>query len=277
MESSKRILRTIIVDDEMLSVNLIRSILSKVPEVEIIAECFNGREAITKTQELLPDLLFLDIQMPGVNGFQVVQALQSDIMPMIVFATAFDKYAFEAFDVHAVDYVLKPFDVERVHRAIERVLARADTDGGEGGARKMPLIGAISDITKKVCGEDFPSSSARPAGDLSEAMQEKLAIRDGGAVTLVPFSDIEWIDAAGDYMCVHANGETHIVRSTLKDLLERLDGNRFKRIHRSTIVNIESIAEITPLPKGERLLRLTSDYTLKVSRTYRTELNGLIK
>ena len=138
------------------------------------------------------------------------------------------------------------------------------------------MIGAINDIAAAVTQDNVPSSGTGFADGISEEAPKKLAIRDGSSVTLLDLADIEWIDAAGDYMCVHANGETYILRSTLKDLLGRLDDNLFKRIHRSTIVNITNISEITSRPKGERLIRLASGHILKVSRTYRDAINSLM-
>ncbi len=264
-------LRTIIVDDEPLALAFLNSVLDKMPSIEIIGECANGREAIAMTHEYEPDLLFMDIQMPGVNGFQVVEALQSDIMPMVVFVTAYDQYALNAFDLHAVDYVLKPLDPERVDRAVERALDRVEAH--REGEFKKPLIGAIHEIAQKI-NKDSQQGNSTPAYN-NELDLKKLVIRDGAAVTLVTFDDIEWIDAAGDYMCVHANGQTHIMRSTLKDLLERLDTQHFKRVHRSTIVNLKQIKEVSPLPKGERLLHLNGGGRLKVSRTYKEAVAGL--
>ena len=268
-------LRTILVDDEALSLSSLGGILKEVPEIDIIGTCQNGRQAVEMATSEVPDLLFLDIQMPGLNGFQVVQKLQSDLMPMIVFSTAYDKYAAEAFDLHAVDYVLKPFDADRVKRAVDRVIERAGSSSAEN--RKKPLIGAIKDISENINEESFPSSATRFVDGMAEDSQRKIAIRDGSSVTFLPFEDIEWVDAAGDYMCVHASGETYVARSTLKDLLDKLDEKLFKRIHRSTIVNISSIVKISSLPKGERLLRLSSGHNLKVSRTYRNSINQLIK
>ena len=140
-------LRTIIVDDEPLALNLLRAKLNKIPEIEIVAECKNGREAIQSTMDLAPDLMFLDIQMPGIDGFGVIKKLQSDIVPMVVFTTAFEQYALDAFDVHAVDYILKPIDEERIQRAIQRAILRSETD--EDTLNKSRIISAIDTITKE--------------------------------------------------------------------------------------------------------------------------------
>jgi two-component system LytT family response regulator len=260
-------LRTLIVDDEPLSRALLRKILTEIPGVEIIGECGNGREALQKVARMGPHLLFLDIQMPGMTGFDVVAKMQADITPLVIFATAFDQYAIDAFDVHAVDYVLKPFDSQRVKRAVERALARRPESAPDG--RKSRLVGA----TARRAGDDGQVTTQAPGPDVAK----RLAIRDGGNVTLLPITDIDWVDAAGDYMCVHAGGETHVLRSTMKELLQKLDAPEFRQIHRSTVVNTARVTEITPLKKGECLLHLDHDVTLKVSRNYRSAIVSLIK
>ena len=261
-------LRTIIVDDEPLALDLLRSILADIADIEIVAECSNGREAIAAASKLNAELLFLDIQMPGVNGFEVVKALQAEVMPMVVFVTAFDHYAVDAFDLHAVDYVLKPLDAERIGRAVERLKSGLDL------SFKTPLIGAINDISERI-GADNPQTKV--SDNLSDGMKTKLLVRDSGVVKVIPFVDIDWVDAAGDYMCVHAAGETHVIRSTLRELMSKLDDKRFARIHRSTIVNIERVVSITPLQKGGSLLHLSEGETLKVSRNYRESIRSLFQ
>ena len=269
-------LKTILVDDEPLALDFLRSILSKIEGIEIVGQCKNGREAIKLVAELDPDLLFLDIQMPGINGFEVVKALQSYTMPMVVFATAFNQYAIDAFDLHAVDYILKPLDPERVKRAVMRAVERLQVQDIEG--RKSPLIGAIDDIAGRLAVDSQAADSdGREVRELPEGMKRKLLIRDSGVIKVIPFDDIDWVDAAGDYMCVHALGETHIVRSTLRELMGRLDDKSFARIHRSTIVNIERVVAITPLQKGGSLLHLAEGQTLKVSRNYRESIRQLFK
>ena len=268
-------LRTLLVDDEPLALNFLRSIVSKIDDIEIIGECKNGREAIESVMLLAPDLIFLDIQMPNINGFEVVKALQSDTMPMVIFATAYNQYAIDAFDLHAVDYLLKPFDPERVLRSVQRAVDRHKTQI-EG--LKAPLIGAINDIAVRL-DKDQPASAdaAESEQDLPEGMKRKLLIRDSGVVKVIPFDDIDWVDAAGDYMCVHALGETHIVRSTLRELLKKLDDKLFVRIHRSTVVNITRVVSISSIQKGGSLLHLAEGHTLKVSRNYRESTRKLFQ
>ncbi|MEW6981827.1 LytR/AlgR family response regulator transcription factor [Colwelliaceae bacterium 6471] len=257
-------LRTIIVDDEPLALNLLRAKLNKNPEIEIIAECKNGREAIDKTMDLAPDLLFLDIQMPGVDGFGVIKKLQSDILPLVIFTTAFEQYALDAFDVHAVDYILKPIDEERINRAIQRAIVRFETE--EETDNKSRIIGAIDSIDER------ENSTNVNKGNL----EQKIIIKDKDDITLLNQADIEWVDAAGDYCCVHAQGVTHIKRSTLRKLLEDLDPSIFKRVHRSTIVNLNYIQKVIPHTKGEYFLKLGEYDQVKVSRNYREVIKNFL-
>jgi two-component system LytT family response regulator len=264
-------LRTLLVDDEPLARNLLRSIVSKFDDIEIVGECKNGREAIDSVAADAPDLIFLDIQMPNVNGFEVVKTLQSDTMPMIIFATAYNQYAIDAFDLHAVDYLLKPFDSERVSLAVQRA---AERHKNQQAVLKAPLIGAINDIFVRSEKDNFAAADSVGSDEgltdgHSEAIKRKLLIRDSGVVKVIPFDDIDWIDAAGDYMCVHALGETHIMRSTLLDLLEKLDDKQFVRIHRSTVVNIARVVSTSLSQKRGSVLHLPDGQTLKVSRNYR--------
>jgi two-component system LytT family response regulator len=264
-------LRTIIVDDEPLALKLLRTVLSEISDVEIVAECSNGKQAVEAATELEPELIFLDIQMPGMNGFDVIKSLQTDIMPMVVFVTAYDQYAVDAFDLHAVDYVLKPLDSERIARSVDRAIDRLKNDVDR--SFKSPLIGAIEEISERASKEKSDES----VNNLPDGMKRKLLVRDSGVVKVIPFDDIDWVDAAGDYMCVHAVGETHVIRSTLRDLMTKLDDNLFVRIHRSTIVNVERVVSVTPLQKGGSLLHLTQGESLKVSRNYRDSIRKFFK
>jgi len=264
-------LRTIIVDDEPLALSLLRAKLKKIPEIEVIAECKNGREAIEATMDLAPDLMFLDIQMPGVDGFGVIKKLQSDVVPLVVFTTAFEQYALDAFDVHAVDYILKPIDEERINRAIQRAIVRLET--GDDNLHKSRIIGAIDDINER---ENNVETKASLAEHNTGNLERKIIIKDRDDITLLKQTDIEWIDAAGDYVCVHAQGVTHIKRSTLKNLLEDLDPSIFKRVHRSTIVNLNYIQKVIPHTKGEYFLKLGEYDQVKVSRNYREVIKSFL-
>lgn len=272
MENFMKKLKIIIVDDEPLALKLLSTVLCEISDVEIVAQCSNGKQAVDATLELQPDLIFLDIQMPGMNGFEVIKTLQTDVMPMVVFVTAYDQYAVDAFDLHAVDYILKPIENQRIVRAVERARQRLKND--VDFSFKSPLIGAIEEISERVSQGTYSSNNTKNRPD---GMNRKLLVRDSGVVKVIPFDDIDWVDAAGDYMCVHASGETHVIRSTLRDLMAKLDDNLFVRIHRSTIVNIERVVSVTPLQKGGSLLHLTGGESLKVSRNYRDAIRNYFK
>ena len=269
------IMTVAIVDDEPLSLDYLKGIVAKVPDTEVVGLYKNGREALTGLLTTPVDVLFLDIQMPGFNGFDVVKRLQSDAMPLIVFATAFDDFALQAFELHAVDYILKPFENPRVEEALgrarERWLSQRYLDDMEDRAAesgKAPALAAMEAARVKV------GADAKFSG-LSADHIAKLPIKDGQQTILLEYEMIDWIDAAGDYMCVHAGGETHILRSTMKELEQRLPAY-FARIHRSTIVNINRIERVEGLPKGEALLHTSSGSALKVSRNYRVAIQHLL-
>jgi len=234
--------------------------LAAIPEIEVVANCANGREAIAAIEGEQPDVVFLDIQMPGLDGFDVVRRLQTDAMPLVVFVTAFDRYAVTAFDVHALDYLLKPVEEARLAQTIERVRARLSER--DTSAEKTRLLEFMLHMTDKSAIE----SDTRGTLD-------RLRIRDGNEVSLIPTEEIDWIDAAGDYMCVHAGNTTHIMRSTMKALEAQLDDKRFQRIHRSTIVNVERVVKLTAHDNGEYFLTLACGTRLKLSRTYRDRLS----
>ena len=270
-------LRTIIVDDEPLALSFLRAKLNKIPEIAVIAECKNGREAIEKTMDLAPDLLFLDIQMPGIDGFGVIEKLQADIVPLVIFTTAFEQYALDAFDVHAVDYILKPIDEERINRAVKRAIVRSETEIEEETEHKSRIIGAIDTINERESSASLNISANRSSqGQDKGNLEHKIIIKDRDDITLLKQADIEWIDAAGDYCCVHAQGVTHIKRSTLKNLLEDLDSSIFKRVHRSTIVNLNYIQKVIPHTKGEYFLKLGEYDQVKVSRNYREVIKDFL-
>ncbi|MBY6212810.1 LytTR family DNA-binding domain-containing protein [Microbulbifer agarilyticus] len=263
-------LKTVLVDDEPLALQLLQSLLEDIPDIEVITTCRNGREALNAVATHLPDLLFLDIQMPGMNGFDVIGRLQGDIIPQVIFATAYDHYAVEAFDVNAVDYVLKPMEPERLALAVDRARARLRQQGQQQDHSQADEKGRLlSSLTSTSSQTQAVNSPADTPG--------KLAIKDGGRIILANQSDIQWIDAAGDYMCVHTNGETHIMRSTLKELQQQLCPNTFKRVHRSTLVNLNYIQEIQVLTKGEYLLTLASSEKIKVSRNYRQSIKEYLE
>ena len=285
-------IQTIIVDDEPLALDLLRNYLAKNADIEIVAECQNGRQAIASVNAHQPDLMFLDIQMPSLSGFEVIHKLQADVMPLIVFITAYDQYALEAFDVYAVDYLLKPLDEEHLQRAINRCRGRLENQRSSGN--KADIIKAL----RKIGVESIASSimeSSNTKNPISHApvsptplASNKIVIKDRDVISLIDQQTIDWIDAAGDYMCIHAAGETHIMRSTLKALLAQLNPKIFQRVHRSTIVNLTRIDKIIPCAKGEYILELNlklnpespnnvnNDQRIKVSRNFKSAIKDLI-
>ncbi|MBT7370959.1 MAG: response regulator transcription factor, partial [Gammaproteobacteria bacterium] len=232
-----------------------------------IAECSNGREAINAVAELRPDVVFLDIQMPGMSGFDVVAKLQQDDMPLIVFTTAYDQYAIEAFDVHAVDYLLKPIESERLQESVDRARNHKAMDGSV--TDKQRLLELIISITGK-----SETSITQLLKDHTgvNAYPDKIAIKDGGETTLVQSEDIEWVDAAGDYMCIHANDQTHVMRITMKELEAQLDPANFQRVHRSTIVNLDRVSKVCSHMNGEFHLILKNGASIKMSRSYKEKV-----
>ncbi len=267
-------LSTIIVDDEPLALEGLKTRLAQFPNIELVAECANGDEAIVAAGKHNPDVMFLDLEMPGLSGFEVVQALQSDVMPLIVFVTAYQQYAVEAFDIHAVDYILKPADLERLQRAIDKVMQRMQ--GSQAREDKQCLLKALSQVSGT--SNDALENWLEEGSEFPEAKNDVIAIKNVGKTTvMLPMGDIEWVDAAGDYMCIHAAGETHVLRITLKKLEKLLDPKTFKRIHKSTIVNVTSIHEVIPRSNSECILVLKDTTRLKVSRNYKDNIQEFIQ
>ncbi len=278
-----RVLRTIVADDEPLAAQYLVTKLSNHPQIEIVAVCKNGHEVINAVYEFDPDLLFLDIQMPGCTGLEVVKKLQSDTMPLVIFATAYEKYALNAFDANAVDYILKPIQTSRLTVAIDRALTRYVNMKGFRENQKGDVVSAITFMEKQrnnvinfteksvVNGDFFPTPN------YDEIDNKRVVIKDRDEIHLLNQSDIEWIDAAGDYVCVHANGDTHVKRSTLKEMEEELSSEIFKRVHRSTIVNLNYVDKVIPLTKGEYFLLLGKYQKVKVSRKYKEVIRAFLE
>lgn len=262
-------LKTLIVDDESLARRGLVHRLKKIDDIEIVGEAQNGRQALKLIDELNPDLVFLDIQMPGVNGFEVVKRLDAETMPVILFLTAYDEYAVRAFEVNALDYILKPIDEHRLRQVLAKV--RTDLDQKRALRHKRQLLKLVSDISGEAI-SSFDDVRHKSADELLHKDPSRLAIRDGGRTTWVDQQDIEWIDAAGDYMCVHSGGVTHIMRKTMKELENELDENILQRIHRSTIVNIKQVREMESHINGEYFLTLQTGHRVKLSRTYKNKL-----
>jgi two-component system LytT family response regulator len=262
--SKQKNLKTLIVDDESLARRGLAHRLKNIADIEIVGEACNGREALNLIAEKNPDLVFLDIQMPGISGFEVVQQLDIETMPVILFLTAYDEFAVRAFEVNALDYILKPIDEERLHQVLDKV--RANLSQKRALKHKRTLLKLASDISGETI-SSFEELEAKDVTDLAPKEPSRLAIKDAGHTTWVNQDDIEWIDAAGDYMCVQALGVTHIMRKTMKELERQLDGSILQRIHRSTIVNIRQVREMESHINGEYFLTLDSGHRVKISQS----------
>ncbi len=249
MSKSKK-LRTLVVDDEELARQVMRELLSAHEEIEVIAECRNGLEAVKAVAEHKPDLLFMDVQMPKLTGFDVLELIGTDVP--VIFVTAYDEYAMKAFEVHAVDYLLKPVGKERLAAAVQRVLSRK--------AEKLPEAAELS-------------AAARPAGQFAE----RLVVKDGTRVTLIPVAKLEYAEAQDDYVALASEGRKHLKQQTIASLEAALDPKQFVRIHRSYIVNIERVARIEPYGKESRVAVLSSGLQLPVSRAGYTRLQTLLE
>lgn len=270
-----QILSTIIVDDEPLARKGLAIRLAEHKDVNIIAQCCNGREAIEAIRAYQPNLMFLDIQMPGLNGFEVIQEIieQGLSMPIVIFVTAFDQYALKAFEVHAQDYLLKPADENRLMQTMDKI--RQYLKSEINALHKSKLVRLVSDVTGNDCQRILNELDNNEPITVS-SYSDILAIKDGGEVSRVPVKDILWIDAAGDYMCVHTRENTHILRQTMKQLEESLDPRLFIRSHRSTIVNKHYIEKFCSQLNGEYYLVMSTGKELKVSRSYKDKIKQAV-
>lgn len=265
--SSVRLLNTLIVDDEPAAIEGLRLRLEAFPHIRVIGEANSVAEAITLINAQTPDLIFLDIEMPEQSGFDLIRQLQPELCPAIVFVTAFHQHAVKAFEVRALDYLLKPVKLERLAQAIARV-----SELTTNRADKAQLLSAVAELTK----EEQGTGAEAGADDKTEAFEpqycierQKLVIQDGrNPIQLIPYQDIIWIDAAGDYMCVHTKVETFVMRARLKSLIDERLPDVFVRIHKSTVVNLTYIEKLQPLCNSEYNAVLLNQKVLKVSRTY---------
>ncbi|MEM7277181.1 MAG: response regulator transcription factor [Pseudomonadota bacterium] len=261
-------LKAIIVDDEALARRGLELRLAAYDDIEVVANCSNGREAVRDIPALKPDLVFLDIQMPGMDGFEVLKALAGPDLPRVVFVTAFDHFAIQAFDACAVDYLLKPINDQRLAEAIGKVREAISSDAVT--KQRDHLL----DLLTRINGEEISLDDALESAS-EQNYSRRIAIRDGRKTACVEVSDIEWIDAARDYMCIHANGKTHVLRGTMKKLEQTLDPLQFVRIHRSTIVNRLRVVALKPHRNGEYFVQLDSDREFKLSRKYKANIERI--
>lgn len=256
-----RVIRTIIADDQRLAREKLRTLLASEKDVKVVAECSDGKQTVSAIRRLGADLLLLEIQMPGMDGFQVLSELSPDEMPAVFFTSAYDQYALRAFEVRALDYLLKPFDLERLQHAIEKV--RVELNKSQDRQITHRILGLLSQLKSEI------TSSSSPDG--------LLVIRAKGRVVFVKLSEIDWIEASANYVRLNAGKESHLVRESMSRILERLNPSHFVRIHRSTIVNFQQIKELIPVNSGEYVVVLKSGKELSCSRGYRAELENMIE
>ena len=257
-------IRTILVDDESLAIQGLKLRLEAHEDVEIVDTCQNGREAIRSIKTHKPDLVFLDIQMPGFDGFSVVQGTMDVEPPLFVFVTAYSDHAIRAFEAQAIDYLMKPVDEQRLADALERVRQRL------GEKRQVQEAERLREVLSEIAPEAMSNlASAEDEAPSSSRYEKLINIKDRGQIFRVDVDSIERIDAAGDYMCIYTADNSLILRETMKDLEKRLDPRNFQRVHRSTIVNLSQVRQVKPHTNGECFLVLESGAQVKVSRSYR--------
>ena len=245
-------IRTLVVDDEPLARERLTSLLSAESDIEIVGQCRDGEEAVRSIMDTSPDLVFLDVQMPAMNGFEVIEAVGSERMPLVIFVTAYDQHALKAFQVRALDYVLKPFDRDRFQEALQR--ARAQIQRDETGDLGRRLLALVKDLRR-----DQPKT-------------DRLVVKSGGRLFFLRTDEIDWIEAAGNYVRLHVGTTSHLLRETMNAIEGRLDPEKFFRIHRSRIVNMERIQEMQPWLNGEYAVVLRTGTRLTLSRGYREKL-----
>jgi len=232
----------------------IRTLLADDPEIEVVGECSDGRQAVAAIERSNPDLVYLDVQMPEMDGFAVLDRIAGERMPAIIFVTAYDRYAVQAFEVHALDYLLKSFDRERFQAALQR--AKDQLRHSRDGLWTERLTGLLQDL------------------DARQKRLTRLIIRSAGRIFFVRVEEIDWLEAADNYVRIHVNRESHLIRDTLQSLEGRLDPSKFLRIHRSTVVNFDRIKELQPLFHGDYVVRLQDGTELTLTRNYKEKLTG---
>ena len=255
-------IRTLLVDDEKLAIQGMQLRLEPYEDVEIIDTCSNGREAIRKIKTEKPDLVFLDIQMPGFNGFSVVKGVMGIDPPLFVFVTAYQEHAIRAFEANAINYLMKPVDEDKLADTIERVRVRMTEMKSSDEAEK--LMNVLAEVAP-----DAAEKFSEGEGESAERFEKLINVKDRGQIFRVEVDSIENIEAAGDYMIISTGDNSLVLRETMKDIERRLDPRKFQRVHRSTIVNLDQVRQVKPHTNGECFLVLESGAEVKVSRSYR--------
>ena len=255
----------LLVDDEPLARKRLRQFLLEYEDCEIVGECGDGAEAVNRIRELQPDLIFLDVQMPEVTGLDVLSSLAAEERPLTVFTTAHDEYAVQAFEVHAVDYLLKPFDRERLRAAYERA---REVLASRNAREDRDKLSALLEDTGRVNGNGSAAS---------DMLHDRILVKTGTRVLFVNPSDIEWVEAAGNYVKLHVGNDEYIVRESIGRLESMLAPRQFARVHRSTIVNLNRVRELRPWFSGEMIIVMQNGRELKLSRTYRRDLEKRVR
>jgi two-component system LytT family response regulator len=253
-------LTAIVADDEKLARRRLVRLIEETGDAEVVAACAGGREAVEQTIALQPRLLFLDVQMPDLDGFGVLRELAGKATPATVFVTAFDQYAVRAFDVHAVDYLLKPFDTARFKEAFSRARERVATGGRNG---------SVEDDRMRALLADYIANSQQPA----KQTLDRVAVRTDGVLRVIRTTDVDWLETDGNYIRLHVGGTSHLLRMTAAAIEPQLDPRAFIRVHRRYIVNVDRIVEVQPWFAGDAILVLRNGAKLRVSRTYRERLH----
>jgi two-component system LytT family response regulator len=251
-------LRTVIVDDEELGRDRIQSLLEMQPDVEIVGVCNDGTSAVETIDRTQPDLVFLDVQMPGMDGFEVIENLDSGTLPAVVFVTAHDGHAIRAFEIHALDFLLKPFDQTRFEKALERARTQIGKGQAAGPAIDSRIVSLLEELREE---RKYP---------------ERLIVKSSGRVFFVRTEEIDWVEASGNYVKIHTKSEAHLLRESMKNMEAKLDPKTFVRIHRSAIVNIDRIKELEPWFHGEYIVIMRDGTRLTASRVFSDRLSALI-
>lgn len=249
-------IRALIVDDEPPARELIATLLRDEPDVEIVGQCPNGRKAVAAIERLAPDLAFLDVRMPGLDGFGVLAELPVERWPLIVFVTAYDEHAVRAFEVHALDYLLKPFEYDRLRQSLQR--ARAKLTQRDGASEQTRLLSLLESLQSR------------------SQSWDRIVVRETGRVTFLKPDEIDWVEAEGNYVCLHVGAKSYLLRETMADAEARLAARKFIRVSRSALVNLERIKEWQPLFHGDSVLILKDGTRLTVSRVYREKLDQVV-
>ncbi|MBA3849486.1 MAG: DNA-binding response regulator [Opitutus sp.] len=277
MSSSK--IRTLVIDDEPAARRGVMLLLERDPDILVIGEASSGKEAVRKILAEKPDLVFLDVQMPELNGFKVLEALGGQHMPSVVFVTAYDQHALQAFEINAVDYLLKPFEDDRFRSAVRRAKAEVVRRQTDALSNKLShLLNCLQSGGSALGEAPAPAASARPPPPATGAItRDRILLKSGGEIHFLKAEEIDWIEAEGDHMKFHAGGRVHLLRETMGNLEERLEPKRFIRIHRSAIVNIDRVKKLSPSFAGEYAVILHDGTKLRLSRGYQGRLQELMR